>query len=217
MSKKHNKNKNNWRYKTGQHLIKKEPSFKKILYRDKRALKALYICGHVRRENLLKFIPKSRIETFEKDKLIEKVTSKNGKIVAYKFTKQGREFVNDQLGWQHAYVPKSLRHDLIIEKKFFQLSEEQQEAAKSEKEVKEELEYKSFLLHDDKQKTETLLKYIEEQTSPVDFMYQEINENTGEVEYVGFEAVTPNYSAEERQMKHNFCSQFGCRLEMRRS
>ena len=213
---KNKKNNSNWRYKNGQHLIKKECPFK-ILRRDKQALKSLYICGHVRQENLLKYATKSRIETYEKEGLIEKVTSKNGKIVAYKFTKEGRGFVNDYLGWQHAYVAKSLRHDLILEKKFFQLSEAQQESAKSEGEVREELKEKSFFVNEDRQKTETLLKYIEEQTSLVDFMYETVNEDTGEIESVGFEAVTPNYSSDDRQMKHNFCHQYGCRLEMRRS
>lgn len=210
------KNNSKWRYKKGHHLQKKESSFK-ILHRDKQALKSLYICGHVRRENLLKYATKSRIATYEKEGLIEKVTSKNGKIVAYKFTGGGRKFVNDHLGWEHPYVAKSLRHDLILEKKFFQLSEAQQESVKSEGQVREELIEKAFFVNEDRQKTETLLKYIEEQTSPVDFMYESVNEDTGEVEWVGFEAVTPSYSLTDRQMKHNFCCQYGCRLEMRRS
>lgn len=220
MSKKNNKNKSQsnskWRYKTGQHLIKKEDAFK-VLYRDKRAFKSMFICGHVKHEQLLSIVSKNRIETYEKEGLIQKVVSSNGKITAYKLSKKGRNFVDTRLGWQGAYVPKSLEHDLILANKFFKLSETQQESAKSETQVRNELKEKAFLLHDDKQKTETLLKYIEEQTSPVDFMYERIDPSTGEIESVGFEGVTASYSSEDRQMKHNFCHHYGCKLEMRRS
>ena len=133
-----------------------------------------------------------------------------------KFTKEGRDYVANRLGWDQAYIPKSIEHDSILNNKFFSLSEAERESAKSETEVRNELIEKAFFTNEDSQKTEDYIKFLEEQTSPVDFVYERIDEETGEVECIGFEGVTINYTAEERQMKHNFAHHYGCKLEMRR-
>lgn len=205
------KNKNNWRYKNGQHLIKKDEAFK-IRHVDKQALKAGYICGHVTESQLLTIISPNRLKTFKKNGWYKEV----GDSGTLKFTKEGRDYVAKRLGWDQAYVPKSVRHDSILNKKFFSLNLEERESAKTETEVRNELMEKAFLTNDDSQKTKDYIKFLEEQTSPVDFTYDRINESTGEVETVGFEGVTPNYTPEERQMKHNFAHHFGCKIEMRR-
>ena len=75
---------------------------------------------------------------------------------------------------------------------------------------------KAFFVNEDPQKTQDYIKFLEEQTSPVDFVYDRIDEETGEVECVGFEGVTPSYTTEDRQMKHNFAHHYGCKLEIRR-
>ena len=133
-----------------------------------------------------------------------------------KFTKQGRDYVADHLGWNHAYIPKSINHDSILGNKFFSLSEAERESAKSETEVRNELMEKAFFVNEDSQKTEDYIKFLEEQTSPVDFTYERVNESTGEVETVGFEGVTASYTADDLQMKHNFAHHYNCTLEMRR-
>lgn len=207
--------KNKWRYRTGQHLIKKEDNFK-ILHRDKQALKAGYICGHVKEEQLLTIISPNRLKTYKQQGLFKEVKSSKGETFL-KFTKEGRDFVSDRLGWDHAYVAKSITHDAIISNKFFSLSVAERESAKSETEVKNELMEKAFFVNEDSQKTNDYIKFLEEQTSPVDFVYDRIDEVTGEVETIGFEAVTINYTAQDRQMKHNFAHSYGCKLEMRRS
>lgn len=208
------KNNNKWRYKTGQHLIKKEDKFK-ILHRDKKAFKSLYICGHVREDQLLTILNPNRIKTYQKEGWIKKVVSPNGKV-DFKFTKDGRDFVAKHLGWDQPYIAKSTTHDAILNNKFFSLNEAERESAKSETEVRNELREKAFFTNEDKQKTEDYLKFLEEKTSPVDFVYETIDEETGEVYSVGFEGVTASYTAEDRQMKHNFAHHYGCKLEMRR-
>ena len=205
----------NCKLKAVQQHIKKEDNFK-ILHRDKQALKAGYICGHVKEEQLLTIISPNRLKTYKQQGLYKEVKSQKGEVYL-KFTKAGRDFVADRFGWDHAYVAKSLTHDAIISDKFFSLSVAERESAKSETEVKNELIEKAFFVNEDSQKTNDYIKFLEEQTSPVDFVYDQINEVTGEVETVGFEAVTINYTAEERQMKHNFAHCYGCKLEMRRS
>lgn len=207
--------KNKWRYKTGQHLVKKEDNFK-ILYRDKQALKSGYACGHVKESQLLTIISENRLKTYKQKGWFKEVKSDKGEIFL-KFTQEGRRFVSDRLGWDHAYVPKSITHDSILSNKFFSLSEAERESVKTETEVKNELIEKAFFTNEDSQKTNDYIKFLEEQTSPVDFVYERVDEITGEVETVGFEAVTINYTAEDRQMKHNFAHQYGCKLEMRRS
>lgn len=208
------KNHNKWRYKTGQHLIKKEDNFK-ILYRDKQAFKAGYICGHVREEQLLTIIAPNRLKTYKQNGWFKEVKSENGERFL-KFTKQGRDYVADHLGWNHAYIPKSINHDSILGNKFFSLSEAERESAKSETEVRNELMEKAFFVNEDSQKTEDYIKFLEEQTSPVDFTYERVDESTGEVETVGFEGVTASYTADDLQMKHNFAHHYNCTLEMRR-
>lgn len=208
------KNHNKWRYKTGQHLIKKEEEKFKIRYVDKQAFKSFYICGHVREEQLLTLISKNRIETYKKNGWIKEVSE--GNQTAFKFMKAGREYVSNHLGWDQAYIPKSVNHDSILNNKFFSLSEAERESAKSETEVRNELMEKAFFVNEDSQKTEDYIKFLEEQTSPVDFTYDRIDEETGEIETVGFESVTASYTAEDRAMKHNFAHHYGCTLEMRR-
>lgn len=202
---------NKWRYATGQHLIKKEDNFK-ILYRDKQAFKAGYICGHVKEEQLLTLISPNRLRTYKENGWFKEV----GNDGDLKFTKEGRDYVASRLGWDQAYIPKSIEHDSILNNKFFSLSEAERESAKSETEVRNELMEKAFFTNEDSQKTEDYIKFLEEQTSPVDFVYERIDEETGEVECIGFEGVTINYTAEERQMKHNFAHHYNCKLEMRR-
>ena len=104
----------------------------------------------------------------------------------------------------------------INSNKFFSLSEAERESAKSETEVRNELMEKAFFTNEDSQKTDDYIKFLEEQTSPVDFTYERIDEETGEVETVGFEGVTASYTADDLQMKHNFAHHYGCTLEMRR-
>ena len=202
MSKK--KSNQQWKFKTGQHLIKKEEETFKIRYTDKQALKAGYVCGHVKEEQLLTIITPNRLETYKKKGFFKEV----GRDGDLKFTKEARKFVAHHLGWEN---------DSILNKKFFSLSLEERESTKSESEVRNELMEKAFFTNEDSQQTDDYIKFLEEQTSPVDFTYERVNAETGEVECVGFEAVTPNYTAEERQMKHNFAYHYGCKLEMRRS
>lgn len=208
---------NKWRYKTGQHLIqeKEEDNFK-IRYVDKQAFKSLYICGHVREDQLLTLIKPNRIKTYQERGWIKSVKSSDGKSSAFKFTKKGRDYVSKHLGWDNAYIPKSLEHDSILNNKFFSLTPAERESAKSETEVRNELMEKAFFVNDDPQKTKDYIKFLEEQTSPVDFVYETTDQETGEIYSVGVEGVTPSYSSEDRQMKHNFAHHYGCRLEMRR-
>ena len=205
------KNQNNWRYKTGQHLIKKEDNFK-IRHVDKQAFKAGYICGHVKEEQLLTIISPNRLKTYKQNGWFKQV----GKSGDLKFTKEGRDYVAKHLGWNEAYIPKSVEHDSILNNKFFSLTKEERESAKSETEVRNELMEKAFFVNEDPQKTQDYIKFLEEQTSPVDFVYDRIDEETGEVECVGFEGVTPSYTTEDRQMKHNLAHHYGCKLEIRR-
>ena len=206
-----NKSAAKWRYATGQHLIEKDDNFK-ILYRDKQCFKAGYICGHVKEEQLLTIISPNRLKTYKQRGWFKEV----GNDGDLKFTKEGRDYVANRLGWDQPYIAKSVEHDSILNNKFFSLSEAERESAKSETEVRNELMEKAFFTNEDSQKTEDYLRFLEEQTSPVDFVYETVNEETGEVECVGFEGVTINYTAEERQMKHNFAHHYGCKIEMRR-
>ena len=158
---------------------------------DKQALLAMARCAHVTEEQLLKLITKNRIYSYLQEGIIlkEKYYHNLNGFTGYKLSEKGKRIIEKTWGFKNFQHSQTLYHDVIISKKYFELSREEQESWKTETEIKDILDNMKNELGTDK-------KY-----SAVDGAYRNKNDVN-----IGFEAVTSTYCREKILNKRNFCS-----------
>jgi len=164
---------------------------KQLKEADKNFLIGLAKCGHVREDDALKIITKSRLYYYKREGLIEKVEyyhSKNG-FKGYKLKEKGKKLIIKNIGYHGFQHRQQLYHDSIISNYYFNcLNEEERNSWISETEIK-------AILERDKYELDCNKKY-----SAVDGMYI-----SREGMKTGFETVTRDYTKDIIKAKKNTC------------
>jgi len=164
---------------------------KQLKEADKKFLIGLAKCGHVREDDALKIITKSRLYYYKREGVIEKVEYYHtlNRFKGYKLKEKGKRLITKKFGYHMFQHRQQLYHDSIISKYYFNsLNDEERNSWISETEIKSMLE----IIKDDFNSSE---KY-----SAVDGIYTSI----GGVKN-GFEAVTRDYTKDIIEAKKNTC------------
>lgn len=169
-------------------MQKGDHKIKKLKGKDVDALKMLGRTGHVQKDILKDYtgISENRINTLKNLDYLREVYDNNSDDKYLRLTKEGRDFVHDQLGVL-CYKSNAPVHDSHIVEYYMHMTREEQESMRTETELHQII--KDGLDVDN--------------VSPTDFSYV----SGGEVIYV--EIITSNYSNGQIEEKIEFVEQMG--------
>ena len=168
-------------------MRKGDHKIKKLKGKDVDALKMLGRTGHVQKDVLKDYtgITENRINTFKNLDYLSEVYDNNSDDRYLRLTKEGRDFVLEQLGVV-CYKSNAPVHDSQIVDYYMHMKKEEQESWRTETELHQIIKEQGI-----------------ENVSPTDFAYV----SNGKVIYV--EIITSNYSNGQIEEKIEFVEQMG--------
>lgn len=184
---------------------------------DHDAFSAFRICGYVTAEQLKKNcdISPTRLKHYKLDGLISKesymVKGQSKNSIAYRITPLGEAVAQKKFGLNNFYHAKNPNHDLEIANRYFSLSQSEQQSARSETEVRKDIEARiEEMKEHDREQSETYEKMLVEGLISTPDMVYTMAETNIEIAY---EVVTSNYTTADIQAKAVACEIIKAELE----
>ena len=180
-----------------------------IKEQDREAYNLLLNCRHVTQEQLRTYSSTNRINSYLKEKLIEKIDIADLRV--YRLTQKGYKEFEKTLGRENCrYHSNSILHDIKLAERYIQVHERYEDARwKNEEDLKRE---KNQLL--EQLREERDFERIEriEKVSVPDCSYS----SSLEGQDICYEVVTDNYSNIDIQAKIDYCREFNTSISFDR-
>lgn len=162
--------------------------------KDRESYNLLLNCCHVSRNHLNEYISNNRINAYLKEKLIERIQTKDREC--FRLTDKGYKRFEKEIGSSHfRYHSRSIEHDLKLSDKYIEIMRDRNNEWKNEEDLKQER--KQIL---DSLREEGRFHDMERLSmfSVPDCVI------LGDISY-GFDIVTDNYSNSQIESKEEYC------------
>lgn len=182
----------------------------KITSKDARMLLAFSRTGYLSKDMLQGRlgIAERRIQSFQRDKLLDKGTYFNPKtktaVEVYRLSEKGQKFITKNLGTDRFYRSSSAAHDLTLSDKYLSLSPSEQDSWIIESQVRDMFSEMVSNLRDNERQDELWRLYENHQISCIDACYTDADGRLA-----GIEVTTSAYGEAEIAAKEELSDALG--------